>query len=468
MTLLGRTEELKQLSTIYNSKKSSILVVYGRRRIGKSYLIKGFAQNHPNLCFEGLERAPLKEQIAHFANQLKLQIKDPLLQRAHFNTWDELFEYLGQYLKQRKLKDKIILFFDELPWMASSQNKLVSLIKYYWDNHWQNSNVMLILCGSISSFMVKNIIHSKSLYGRISHELNLGKLSPSESKLFFKHRRSESEILNYLLLFGGIPKYLAEIELKDSFQQNIQKLCFKKDSFFINEYDKIFYSHFREKKTYALIIELLSKGPADLKTIGERLSIPSGGGLKGYLDNLESSGFIKEYLPYNKPIGSKLKRYKLQDEYILFYFKYLLPNKKSIQTLASNQLFSKKVLPNWEAWLGLAFEGFCIQNAYYLAKKLGFADEIDSFGPYFERGQAGFQIDLIFKRMDKVITLCEIKYMKNPVGGLVIAEVEKKARLLKIPKGYSLEKVLIAPNGAEKSVKESEYFHQILELKDLF
>lgn len=467
MRFLGRRKEYQELDSIYKQPQSSILVLYGRRRIGKSYLIKHFASHFPNLCFEGLEEEPTKTQIGHFAKQLAAQIADPLLKRAHFSNWNDVFDYLTIYIQSRKSKKKLVLFFDELPWMACSQNKLMSLLKYYWDNQWSKSNVMLILCGSISSFMIKNVIHSKALYGRVDHEMHLGKLTPDESLLFFKNLRSKNEALQYLLLLGGVPKYLTEIQLDKSFQQNIHRLCFSQNGFLVREYEKIFYSHFKEKKTYGQIIELLAKGPADLKTLSAKLKIPSGGGLKGYLDNLESAGFVTDYLPFNKTAGSKLKRYKLSDEYILFYFKYIRPHQKSIQSLKANQIFHKKILPEWAPWLGLAFEAFCLQNAHYLAQKLGFADEIESFGPFFQREIPGFQIDLIYKRMDKVITLCELKYSKNPITAEVIAQVETKAKKISVPKGYTLEKVLIAPNGVDRSVETCGYFHKIITLDEL-
>lgn len=468
MSFLGRKKELKLLNEVYNQKRSVIFTIYGRRRIGKSHLIKQFATDKPHLFFEGLERQALKDQIEHFSAQLKKQIRNSLLQKAQFRTWEEIFDFLTQHLATITGSAKQIIFFDELPWMASSQNKLISLLKYYWDNHWSKQNVMLILCGSVSSFMVRNVIHSKALYGRISFELHLKKMEPQDALLFFKGRRGVEEILKYLLLFGGVPKYLEEINLKESLPQNIQRLCFNGDGFFVHELEKIFYSHFREKKTYAQIIQLLAKGPADLKTIGEQLDIPSGGGLKGYLDNLEASGFIGDYLPFNKARGSKLKRYKLHDEFILFYFKFIRPYEKSIHTLRDNKLFTKKVMTQWQPWLGLALENFCLQNAQYIADKLGFAEKIESFGPYFERGKSGFQIDLIYKRFDNVITLCEIKYLSKPVGAEVIADVERKIKLLKIPKGFTLEKVLIAPHGADSIVQGADYFHQILTIKDLF
>lgn len=467
MAFFGRKSELERLNSAYHEKRSILGVIYGRRRVGKSHLVKTFCRGKNSLTFEGLEREPLKIQISNFTAQLKKQIDNSLLQKAHFNSWEDIFDFLTEHLKARHQNEKLIIFFDEFPWMASSQTKLVSLLKYYWDNHWKEHNVFLILCGSISSYMVKNVIRSTALYGRISLEMKLEKLTLPEAMLFFKGKRSLDEILKYLMLFGGVPKYLEEINLSLSFSQNIQRLCFDKDSFFVNEFDKMFYSHFREQATYKMIFDLLSRGPFNLKTIGEKVNIPSGGGLKGYLNNLEASGFIGDYLPYDKPSSTKLKRFSLIDEYTLFYFKFILPNKKAIQSSPSNKVFSKKVLPAWEPWLGFAFENLCLQNANYLARILGFSEELEMFGPYFERGKGGFQIDLLFKRFDKVITLCELKFHNSPVEAQVIAQVEKKAKLLKIPRGYTLEKVLIAPNGADKSVAQSEYFHQIIDLEKL-
>lgn len=460
-SFLGRPDDLGFLSQKFDLGKSQIGVVYGRRRVGKSELIKHFCNKKRHLMFEGLEDEPTKIQIQNFVELLRIQLENDLSESERPKNWTEVFQLLTRILKAKSSDEPFILFLDEFPWMSCLRTSLVSLLKLFWDNEWKNLNVILILCGSTSSFMVNHIINSKALYGRISWEMNLQKLPPNEASLFFKRKRSEEEILLYLMLFGGIPKYLEEINLQRSFQNNIETLCYHPGGFFLNEFDKIFYSHFKDHHNYKKISQLLAEKNYDLESLAKKLKWPSGGGLKTYLSNLESAGFIRSYTPIIRSKPTNIIKYKLVDEYCRFYFKYIKPYRKNIEQNASQNVFTKKIIQSWKPWLGIAFENFCIQNAMYLAKKMGFSAEVESFGPHFERSDDSFQIDLLYNRFDKVIVLCEIKYHNTELKSEIIAEVERKAKLIKVPKGYTLEKAIISPHGVDKVTKNSGYFNYI-------
>ncbi len=462
MKFIGREYELKKLEEHYKKNKSQIVALYGRRRVGKSYLIKKFCLNKESFVFEGLEDEPIAKQIQHFIYTLNKQVNLPLLKNVKPKNWHEAMDILTEVFKNRSQDQPLIIFFDELPWMCNLKTSLISIIKYYWDQYWKDLNIFFILCGSVSQFIVNHVVKSKALYGRLSLTINLRKLGPLESQKFFSGKRSTEEILKYLMLFGGLPKYLEEINLKKSFNQNIKDLCFTKDGFFVTEFDKIFFSHFSDHQNYRKICEIISQGPKDLAQISEKLKIPSGGGLKVYLDNLISAGFVLEYYPYNKEKKSKLKKYKLIDEYSRFYFKYIRPYYKSIQNSEEGLLFEKKILLTWNSWLGLQFENYCIQNAIYFAQVMGFADQVETFGPSFHRGEEGFQIDLLYKRYDKVIVICEIKYSNHKIGAEVISDVNRKTKLVKIPKGFTLERALIVNAEVDKGLRMSEFFDHIV------
>ncbi len=462
---IGRDFELTELIKRYNSPKSQIAVIYGRRRVGKSSLVDQLCKKRPYLKFEGLEGEHTTTQISHVTKTLANQINDPLLKNYKFRSWDEVFDYLTQYFA--KSKRKIILFLDELQWLAANQTHLVSLLKYYWDNHWKRQSVFLILCGSVSSYMVRRVIRSKALYGRIDFELPLGPFYPHEALKMLRHKRSKDETFLYLLILGGIPKYLEMVNPNHSFSQNMSDLFFKKGSYFSTEYEKIFYSQFREHKNYEKIVRKLNEGPATLNEISELLSIPSGGGLKVYLENLEKSLFITGYKPYDKE-GSRLIKYQLTDEYLRFYFKYITPLLNRIATNETHNLFAEFIAPKWHPWLGLQFENFCLKNALFIAKKLGFSSEVLGFGPYFRRGDPGFQIDLLYLRQNRIITLCEIKFHAEEITPSIIPEVEKKCALLAIPAGYTLEKCLISRFGPNKALASSKYFHHEISVADFF
>jgi AAA+ ATPase superfamily predicted ATPase len=208
---VGRKNELKLIEDAYRTGKDELVVLYGRRRIGKSSLVKYFAEKKSSFYeFEALEGETTHRQIEHFSQQLHKQVDDPILDSVRFEKWEQVFTYLTEKIFKRKTRTKKILFLDELPWMAAGRSRLVSLLKYYWDNHWKDRHVMLILCGSVASFMVKKVLQSNALYGRTTLEILLKGLTPGEAADILS-KRSGEEILNYQLVFGGVPKYIEQI-----------------------------------------------------------------------------------------------------------------------------------------------------------------------------------------------------------------------------------------------------------------
>ncbi|VAX36724.1 archaeal ATPase, fused to C-terminal DUF234 domain [hydrothermal vent metagenome] len=466
---VGRMNELNLLEEAYRSDKGKLVVIYGRRRVGKSSLVDAFLKEKSGCyAFEAIENVHTDQQIVHFTQFLKSCLDDPALECIRFKSWENVFTYLTDRLIKRSSKKKLVLFFDEFQWMASGRSQLVSLIKYFWDNHWKKNNVMLILCGSIASFMVKKVLSSKALYGRVSLEILLKGLRPDEVVPLFKRKRSKEEILKYLLVFGGIPRYLEEIDLNKSFNQNINHLCFRNNALMLREVERIFYSQFRETKTYLDIVRLLLKGIYTMEEISHTVGIASGGGLKQYLDNLEMAEIIRSYIPYNKKINTKLRKYALGDEFFIFFFQFVEPNLRAIQESRSKKLFETLTEKKLDVWLGFAFERFCIKYAGLLSEAMGFSDEVLAASPYFCKKDRGFQIDLLYTRADKVITLCEIKHQAKPISTAVIPEVKRKCALLKIPRGYSLEMALISLYGPDQSLKDSKYFHHSVMLENIF
>lgn len=463
---IGRTDEIKKLNQLYNDRGGKLAVIYGRRRVGKTRLVEKFMTGKTFLRFEGLEHTRTKKQISHFVADLSKQLNDPILERAKIDSWDVVFDYLTTVFS--KSKSKYIIFFDEFQWLAANQTKLVSILKKYWDQRWSKQNVLLILCGSVCSYMIKRVIASKALYGRINWELCLQPLNPTEIHQLLDSKRSIDEIQQYSLILGGVPKYLLEINTSKSFDQNINGLFFTRDGVLANDFERIFYSQFKEPKIYENIVNYLKNSPKTLKQVSNHLKAISSGGVKSYLENLEKALFITSYVPYDKKDDSKLKKYKLTDEYLRFYFKFVAPNAKIISTNPKRDLFSQLVKPVWNSWLGFAFENFCLKNSLFLAELMGFSEQVKRWGPYFHRGDEGFQIDLVYLRQDKVVTICEIKYYNTPVPVTVTHEVEKKAKLIRLPRGFTLEKALISRFGPDSALRDLEYFHHYVQVEDFF
>jgi predicted AAA+ superfamily ATPase len=289
-----------------------------------------------------------------------------------------------------------------------------------------------------------------------------------EAFLMLDKKRSKEEALRYMLVFGGVPKYLEQINLNKSFNQNMNLLCFSPHGIMMKEVERIFYNQFRESQTYRKIVMLLKDGIYSLNEIGKKLNIASGGGLRQYLCNLERAELIHSFIPYDRNANTKFKKYTLLDEYLTFYYKYIHANLRAIQETSSNKLFETLTKDSFNSWMGFAFERFCIKHSGFLSGIMGFKDEVILASPYFERNDKRFQIDLLFKRADKVITICEIKHRNKKISTKVIPEMERKCSLIKIPKGYTLEKALISLYGPDRSLKDAGYFNHFIRLDDMF
>jgi AAA+ ATPase superfamily predicted ATPase len=466
---IGRIPELENLTHEYKKSHSNLIVLYGRRRIGKSALVAHFSRQFPNISIDGLEHQSTIDQIDHFRSKLNEQISDPILEDVVWTQWSKALDYLTRYINSQN--KKVVVFLDEYQWLSCQQSKLTALIKSYWDNSWKNSGkICLILCGSVSSFMVSKVIHSKSLYGRIHLELQIGPLNLMESFLLLQKKRSLLECLKYYLIFGGVPKYLESIQTNQSYIKNIESLCFEKTGSLYKEYDKIFCSQFKEPRTYERIISYLETGAKTYSEIIEHLKIKDGGGAKSYLTNLEITGFINSIS--NPFKTAREKKYFISDEFLRFYHKYIKKYKEVLTQGYSQKVFQNQIIPNWSPWLGLAFEFFCVKNSALLARIMGFEDDVISAGPFYLRGTSdlnGFQVDLIYNRGD-IITVCEIKFTDKPIGTEIIDPFINKVNKLRphIANYNTLEYALIAPSGITTALKKKNFFHHVVILEDLF
>lgn len=466
---VGRRKELELLEDAYRSPKSELVVIYGRRRIGKSRLVHHFARGKPHFFpFEAVEGETTQSQIRHFTTGLRKHTGDQLLDNVDFKNWEQVFSYMtDRMIPAKNGGKKTIIFFDELQWMAAGRTKLVSFLKYYWDNHWKDKHVLLILCGSVASFMTRKVLKSNALYGRINLEILLKGLPADEAARLFRGKRSKEEILKYLMVFGGVPKYLEEINLDRSFNQNMNRLCFSPHGPMVNEVERLFYSQFRETQTYKKIVELLKTGIFSLEEISRKVGFSSGGGLKSYLKNLEQAEIIRSFIPFGKGFKSKFRKYALFDEFLHFYFKYMEPNRRIMEEGESNRLFESLTGESFDMWMGFAFERFCLRHSGLLAQRMGFRDEVLLAAPHFGKGDQKFRVDLLYQRTDRVITVCEIKYRNKPITREIIPEMDRKCQLLDIPAGYTIEKALVSLYGPDESLKKSAYFHHSITLEDL-
>lgn len=462
---IGRHYELGQLKKIGSSHQSSIVVVYGRRRVGKTELLEQAFRNRNILKFEGREGLSEKEQIDAALAQLSLYVEDSLPTNKQIKNWGDFFQLLSSYTATGVWT----IYLEELQWLANYKKDIISHLKYVWDNYFRhNPDLIVVLCGSSSSFMLNKVVSSQALYNRSQYEFPLKEMTVLEAKEFLKNK-GNPEVFDAYLTLGGIPEYLNRIKNEPSLFLGICNHSFGSGSFFSKEYQRIFTSSLAGNKHYKEIIEKLSKKKYLARS---EFGLESGGALTDILTDLEQCEFIEKYHPFNASSKSLLSRYTLQDSYLYYYFKFIKPIEKHIQQGVYNA--NPKSALNTESyykWLGLSFERWCRKYHYVIAKTLGFSGVRYQSGSFFSRAtekqEKGFQIDLLFERADNVLTICEIKYLQGKVSTAVIDQFERKLSLLPHNKNKTIQKVLICPEGAEDALYYRGYFDHILTFDDL-
>lgn len=471
-TFIGRKHELKRLQRAVSKRKSSFIVVKGRRRIGKSRLLREFGQSFKHYyCFRGIvpDQSTTKQaQLNEFSRQFVEQLAAP---RAEYDDWGDLFYALADRLP----KSEVLLVFDEISWMGSKDPSFLAKIKDLWDTYLsKHTKLVFAICGSASAWIEKNIMSSAGFVGRVSFSLTLKELPLKDARQFWPKSISEYEILKLLAITGGVPKYLEEINPKQPAESNIKDLCFIEGGFFVEEFQQIFSDIFlRDSHYYERIVRELCNGPMELADIQGALGMTTSGRLSEYLLELELAGFLTRDFTWKLQTGddSKLSRYRLKDNYLRFYLRYIDKNKDKIKR---NQFRFKSVtlLPNWQGIMGLQFENLVLSNRVAIHKALQIDEnDIINANPYYQRvtkSQKGCQIDYMIQTRFHCLYLVEIKFRQAKIGVSVIDEVEEKRKAIKLPRGMSVRTVLVHVNGVSNDLLEREYFANIVDMSELF
>ncbi|HEV2614385.1 MAG TPA: ATP-binding protein [Gammaproteobacteria bacterium] len=469
---VGRVHELSRLNALVNNKKSSFVLIKGRRRIGKSRLVDQFSKSFDHYYkFEGL--APelgvtAEHQLEEFSRQLSRQFKTA---KTRYDDWSDALWSVGE----RVQRGKILLFFDEISWMSDQSPTFLAKLKSFWDNQLsKNPQLIFVACSSISSWVERNLLSSTAFVGRISLTLTLEELPLPDCNQFWPDNIAPYEKLKVLAVTGGIPRYLEEINPKNSAEENIKQLCFTDGALLVNEFNRIFSDLFlRESRFYEKIVTLLSTGAKSQTLIQKEINKENDaqryGRLTEYLSELEEANFIRRDYTWDiiKGSDSKLSVYRLRDNYLRFYLKYIKKNMSKIKRGAFH-LKSLTALPEWNAIMGLQFENLVLNNRLLLHKVLQIKpDEIVNENPFLQRKTqrvSGCQIDYLIQTKFNSLYVCEIKFSKNVIDVDVINEVKDKINKLKFPKGYSCRPVLIHVNGVSDDVTDSDYFSDIIDM----
>lgn len=465
---IGRELELKKLIEVASKKTSSFIVVRGRRRIGKSRLIEEFGKHFDAFyTFAGLppeKGVSAQHQLEEFSRQIAQQFKAP---RAYYDDWGDALWAVGQQVKT----GKILLLFDEISWMESKDPTFLGKIKNFWDQYLKkNDKLVFVVCGSASAWIEKNILSSTGFVGRISYTLTLEELPLIDCARFWPKNISAYEQLKVLAITGGVPRYLEEIDPNMAAEENIKRLCFTKGGFLVEEFKQIFSDLFlRESVFYKKIIEELASGAKDRQTLCDALAIEASGRISEYLNELELAGFITRDYAWNLRSGddAKLSMYRLSDNYLRFYIKYI---DKALSKINRNayRLQSLALLPFWQTIMGFQFENIVLRNRSMIHQALQIKpEEIIADNPFCQnqtKRWPGCQIDYMIQTRYGSLYVCEIKFHQHAVKTSVIAEVQHKIDALAVPKGYSCRPVLIHVNGVSDEVIEKNYFTSIIDV----
>jgi len=469
---IGRAAQYRELLNLKAKKAASLAVIKGRRRIGKSSLAAEIGKSFNNFIrFEGVfpQAGTTNEtQLRVFARQYSRNFDLP---EVKFNDWSEAFSHLA---KQTSSGESLILL-DEISWMGSKDPNFAGLLKIAWDQQFKNNaKLIMILCGSVSAWIEHNILQHTQFLGRISLVIRLKELTLNEIAEFWGRRLSKAsptDILKLLTVIGGVPKYLEEVDLRDGADANIKRLCFNSSGYLYNDFGNIFSDVFGTRsKVYLNIVKCLVSEQLTAAQLARKSKVALNGRLLQYLSDLEESGFIARY-PLNNLASAKSDgfRYRLADNYLRFYLKYIEPNKSQISE-NMYKFASLSQLLNWDSLVGIQFEGLVLNRIPEIIEALNLTHEVFIAATPFIQTKAArreaCQIDLLLTTKSRVHYLCEIKFKKY-ISGEVIKEVEKKIKNLKLPKNHAIRPVLIYAGELDSQVLETDYFDRILDLASL-
>jgi AAA+ ATPase superfamily predicted ATPase len=461
----GRQEELIRLNLLLKKKSSSLVVIKGRRRIGKSRLILEFSKHLKQaLVFIGLppnQKTTAQTQRNYFVQQMERLLG---VRGLKAEDWGDLFWHLGEATKS----GQTLVVLDEINWMGSCDPTFLGKLKSAWDLQFKNNpKLLMILSGSMSTWIDKNILSYTGFMGRISLELTLDELPLAVCNLFWRNKASSVSAYDkfkILSVVGGVPRYLEEIDPDATAEENIFNLAFRKGGLFVEEFDRIFSDLFSSRSLrYKQIIERLVDGKATLEQICSKIRLEKSGVISGYLEDLVETGYVAKDYTWNIKSGkiSNLCKFRLKDNYLRFYLKYIEPKRALIE---KNRIIAS---PNWASIMGIQFENLVVNNSHLLLNLLGLnAHEVVCDHPYFQRPSkthSGCQIDYLIQSKFNTLHICEIKFSKEPVGISVVNDVRQKMERIAKPKSFSIRPVLIQVNGVTEAVSESDFFSHIID-----
>jgi len=474
-----REQESKLLESKLASKEAQLIAVYGRRRIGKTHLIREFYSDKGlYIQFTGVQDGQVKEQLANFHDELR-SIFNTWAEKKAPDSWREAFRRLVASIKPIVQNQRVIIFFDEVPWL-SRRSRFLKALEYSWNQHLAiMPNLVVVLCGSVSSWMIKHIIQNKGgLHGRLTAKLHLQPFTLGQTERFLSERGvrlARQQIAELYMALGGIAQYLKAVPIGVSPAQTIQDLCFSPQGLLFREFFPLYRSLFEHSEKYVDIVMLLAghRFGLTLSEILDKTGMSSGGTSTRILRELEESGIVLE-IP---EIGRKKRggKYRLMDEYSLFYLQWIKDAGNSILSGIDNKHWHlQQQSQRYAVWAGYAFENLCFRHVQQIKKALGLAavSTVESGWQGSSEQEGKAEIDLVIDRADRCINLCEMKFWTGEfhVDKKLAEQLERKRRIFKAvtQTRKTVFTTLITPFGLGE---RGQYYHAVdqqIKLDDLF
>ncbi len=414
--LVGRQQELAVLEKAWQSNEAELVAVFGRRRVGKTFLVRAAYASKIGFEMTGIQNGSVREQLQHFTDRLNYHARAMLPFSAPLN-WQEAFQMLVIYLETRFKGEKAVVFLDEFPWLAARKSEFLRAFGLFWNSWASQNNVVIVICGSAASWMISNVVRNKGgLHNRITRRIHLLPFHLYETELFLKSRGvklDRYQIVQIYMAMGGIPHYLKEVEAGKTAVQNIDQICFSPQGLLREEFLQLYPALFDRAENHIRIVRALA-GTWQGMTRAEILTqtgFSDGGNSSTTLEELVNSGFVASFYAFGKK--KKELRYRLTDEFSLFYLQFI-EDKRGEGAGTWERLFQT---PSWKSWSGYAFESICLKHVPAIKKALGISGIYTEASAYYLKNSAfgrGIQVDLLLDRNDQAINLFEIKFYQSP------------------------------------------------------
>lgn len=474
--MIGRKKEIRELNNLYNGNKAELIAIYGRRRIGKTYLVDETFRGRITFRHAGLspvdtdKKGMLKAQLEHFYYSL---LRHGMKKERKPESWLEAFYMLENFLEQNDDGSRQLIFLDELPWLDTPRSGFMTAFEGFW-NTWgcHRENLMVVVCGSTNSWVLDKLINNHGgLYNRVTYEIKLEPFTLSECEDFFSNNQvklSRYDITQSYMILGGIPYYMGYFQSGMSLAQNIDNIFFSKNGKLKDEYNRLFASIFSNPELMKTIVGILyTRNAGYTRTeLIERTKIKDGEVLSKSLNALIASDFVIKYVPFGK---GKKEHYKLVDPFCMFYLHFVEGKKEIDENFWKQNISSQQIV----SWRGFAYENVCFNHIQQIKKALGISGVVTTHSAWSKRSddEEGAQIDLLISRNDNVLNMCEMKYYSDEfvVNKEYYQVLLHRQEILKkeISPKISIHNTLITTFGLTYN-EYSGIFSNVITLDDLF